>query len=69
MIAFSFELPPEGKSWGECYEVVILASNEAEAWSMLKAHRAPFSVDGFSIIDQKAAAPGVIFNTAYTLGV
>lgn len=69
MIAFIFEaVPPGGGSWGECEEVVILASDEAQAWEMLKEHRAPFGIERYTLTEQKAIAPGVLFSTCYTLG-
>lgn len=68
MIAFVFDSPPEGGKWGEVEEVVILASDEAQAWEMLEAHRAPYGVERFKLIEQKPIAPGVLFSTSYTLG-
>lgn len=70
MIAFIFEsVPLGGGSWGECEEVVILASDEAQAFEMLKAHRAPYGIERFTLTEQKPVGPGVLFSTCYTLGV
>lgn len=69
MIAFIFDAAPEGGGkWGECEEVVILASDEAQAWETLKAHRAPFGIERFRLFEQKPIAPGVLFSTSYTIG-
>lgn len=69
MIAFLFESAPSGGGrWGEVEEVSILASDEAQAWEMLKASRAPFEVERFILTEQKPIAPGVLFSTSYTIG-
>lgn len=69
MIAFIFDAPPSGGGkWGECEEIVILAADEAQAWEMLKAHRAPFEADRFILTEQKPMTPGVLFSTSYTIG-
>lgn len=70
MKAFIFEdVPAGGVSWGECEEVAIIASDEAQALEMLKAHRAPLGIERFTLTEQKAITPGVLFSTCYTLGV
>lgn len=72
MIAFTFERLPDTSPpprWGECEEVVILASDEAQAWQMLGEYVAAHTLPAWKLAEQKPAAPGVIFFTSYTLGV